>query len=152
MFPRSLLTALILFGPAQIGGCTDGGTYDDGIEVRDAVIREVLPGRTTTVAYFSITNRATVPVQLLSAHSDYAERLELHTHVKNGDMIGMRRLDAVDLAPRQPVEFASGGHHLMAFGASKLPPLVPVTLEFSDGSTKVVRFRRVGIDGLEDAF
>ncbi|MCZ6659381.1 MAG: copper chaperone PCu(A)C [Gammaproteobacteria bacterium] len=148
MFPRSLLTLLILFGQAQIGGCADGGA-DAGIEVRDAVIREAVPGRTNTVAYFSITNRGTVPVQLLGAHSDYVERLELHTHVRNGDMIGMRRVDAVDLAPQQAVVFASGGHHLMVFGAKGLPSPVPVTLEFSDGSTQVVEFRRVGLDGLE---
>ena len=148
MFSKSLLTFLILVGQAQLGGCADGGD-DAGIEVRDAVIREVVPGRTTTVAYFSITNRGTVPVQLLSAHSDYAKRLELHTHVRNGDMIGMRRVDAVDLAPHRAVVFATGGHHLMVFGAEGLPSPVPVTLEFSDGSTKVVEFRRVGLDGLE---
>lgn len=148
---RRLLTAWMVLGAAQFAGCGDGGRQDDGVEVSDAVIRKLLPGRTTTVAYFTLTNQSNVAVRLLNAHSPLVTRLELHTHVNNGDTIGMRRLDGVDLAPQQAVTFASGGHHLMAFGTTALPPIVPVTLEFSDGSTKVVEFRRVGFDGLEDA-
>lgn len=147
---RRVLTALILLCATQVAGCVDAGHHDAGVEVRDAVIREPLPGRTTTVAYFTLTNQSDVAIQLVNAHSPLVTSLELHTHVSNGEMIGMRRLDAVDLAPHRPVTFASGGHHLMAFGTTELPPIVPVTLEFSDGSTKVVEFRRVGFDGLED--
>ena len=53
-----------------------------------------------------------VPV---SASSDIAERVELHTHLMDGDVMMMREVEAYDLPAGESVTLEPMGHHIMLF-------------------------------------
>jgi copper(I)-binding protein len=85
-------------------------------------------------AYFTIVNRSSAPDRLMSASSPAFDRIEIHTHVKEGDMMRMRPLpDGLPIPGMARVALERGGLHLMLYGAKA--PLQPgdrrdITLTF----------------------
>ena len=93
--------------------------------------------------YLTIANRGSAPDRLLSAASPAAGRMELHTHIRDGDVMRMREVPAVEIPPGQAVAFRPGGLHLMLIGLNR--PLrqgetVPVTLRFERAGEVRVEF------------
>lgn len=87
----------------------------------------------TGVGYLAIRNTGSAPDRLVSARSAAARAMELHTHIRDGDVMRMRPVEAIDLPPGQEVRLQPGGLHLMLIGLTA--PLrqgerVPVTLVF----------------------
>jgi periplasmic copper chaperone A len=120
----------------------------DPIGVTNAWIRSPAPGTSVAAGYFDIVNRGATPVALVGARSDACASIELHTHIHDGDVMRMRRLDRVELPVSEPVAFASGGHHLMLIQfADVTTPSIPVTLTFSDGSELTVPFELRSVTG-----
>lgn len=71
--------------------------------------------------------------RLVSARADIARTVELHTHIREGNVMRMRPVEAIDLPSGQSVTLAPGGLHLMLIDLKQ--PLrqgdsVPVTLVF----------------------
>lgn len=61
--------------------------------------------------------------RLTDAASDVAEKVELHTHIQEGNVMRMRKVDAVELPAGKPVRMAPGGLHVMLIGLNrKLKP------------------------------
>ncbi len=125
-----LLAACSLFACAQ----------PDPISVSDARIRELVPGRTTTAAYFSLRNHSGTPLILTGAESARTSSIEMHTMVTSGDRVGMRRVPEVVVEPGASADFAPGGLHLMVFGVEDLQAPFPITLIFADGTRLPVDF------------
>jgi copper(I)-binding protein len=93
--------------------------------------------------YLTIANRGTAPDRLLSATSPAAGRLELHTHIRDGDVMRMREVPAIDVPPGQTVTLRPGGLHLMLIGlnrALRQGETVPVTLRFERAGEVRVEF------------
>jgi len=90
----------------------------DAIVIDNAFIRLPVPGRDVLVGYFDLHNGTASSVTILGAHSPSARAIELHTMIADGDMMRMRPLKTLTLAPGERVRFAPGGHHLMVFGLS----------------------------------
>jgi copper(I)-binding protein len=87
----------------------------------------------TGAGFLAISNRGAVADRLLSASSPAARVTEIHAHVRDGDVMRMRPVPAIDLPPGQTVSLQPGGLHLMLIGLTR--PLqagqsVPVTLVF----------------------
>jgi hypothetical protein len=83
--------------------------------------------------FLAVSNRGAAADRLLSASSPAARAMELHTMVRDGDVMRMRPVEAIDLPAGQTVTLRPGGLHLMLIGLSR--PLregeaVPVTLRF----------------------
>lgn len=51
--------------------------------------------------------------RLTSAQSPVAGKVELHTTVKDGDVMRMRPVNAIEVKPGAPVELKPGGLHIM---------------------------------------
>lgn len=120
-----------------LGGCSRPG----GIAIEDAYVRDPTPPRNVAAGYFTGQNRGTTMGRLVAAHTTAAERVEIHTHEHDGDMMRMRRLDALDLPPGETVELAPGGLHLMLFGVTRFDgDSVEVVLVFDDGTEQRVPF------------
>jgi copper(I)-binding protein len=71
--------------------------------------------------------------RLVAARSPAARTVELHTHIRDGDVMRMRPVAAIDLPAGQEVTLQPSGLHLMLIGL--VAPLrqggkVPVTLIF----------------------
>ncbi len=79
--------------------------------------------------------------RLLSASTPAAGRTELHTMIRDGDIMRMRALDAIAVPAGGAVTLAPGGLHIMLIGLTR--PLavgeqVPITLVFERAGTVTV--------------
>ncbi|MBM3485896.1 MAG: copper chaperone PCu(A)C [Alphaproteobacteria bacterium] len=84
-------------------------------------------------AYLEIRNGGGQPDKLVSAASPAAATVELHTHIRDGDVMRMRKVPAIDLAPGKEVKLAPGGLHVMLIGLKaplKAGDRFPLTLTF----------------------
>ncbi len=129
------------------GGCGATNGEEAPLEVADARIRAPIPGQTRTAAYFTARNVSDRTVVVTGARSPAAESVELHTTVRDGDVMRMRPLPEVVIAPGETVRFAPGGSHLMLFGVSELGDSVEITLEHGDTGETRVRFETITLGG-----
>lgn len=87
----------------------------------------------TGAGYLTITNRGRAADRLLAASSPASRGVELHTHVREGDVMRMRPVTAIEIPAGGTVTLQPGGLHLMLMGlAASLNQgeTVPVTLRF----------------------
>jgi copper(I)-binding protein len=87
----------------------------------------------TGAGFLTIANRGSAADRLVGASSPIARVVEIHTHLREGDILRMRPVAAVDLPPGGTVTLQPGGFHLMLIGLKE--PLiqgqsVPLTLRF----------------------
>lgn len=87
----------------------------------------------TGAGFLKLTNNGTQPDRLISATSPLAPVVELHTMVRDGDVMRMRPVQDITIAPGQTVELRPGGFHIMLVGLTA--PMnqgtrVPLTLRF----------------------
>jgi copper(I)-binding protein len=83
--------------------------------------------------FLVIRNTGAAPDRLLSATSPAAQRMELHTHIREGDVMRMRPVADIPVPANGSATLQPGGLHLMLIGLTQ--PLaagqsVPVTLRF----------------------
>jgi copper(I)-binding protein len=84
-------------------------------------------------AYMTIQNDGTTADRLVAASSPIAGSVELHAHLKDGDVMRMRPVTAVDIAPGAPAVLQPGGLHVMLLdlkGPLKDGETFPLTLTF----------------------
>lgn len=83
--------------------------------------------------FLRLRNAGTQPDRLLSAASPIARSVELHSMVRDGDVMRMRPVQDIVIAPGQTVELRPGGLHIMMIGLSAAMnqgSRVPLTLRF----------------------
>jgi len=121
----------------------------DTLDVQDVWSRATVTGMQNGVAYFTISNNGEKDDVLLGASSPVAEKAELHTHEKDGDVLRMRQLHDVPIAAGETVSFEPRGYHVMLMGLHE--PLqegspFPLTLEFesADDVTVEVEVKPLG--------
>ena len=107
------------------------------------------------VAYLTITNKAKDGDVLLSASFVGAGRVELHEHIKQGDVMQMRQVKAIAVPAGQSVKLAPSGLHLMLMELKeplKAGAKIPLVLRFERaGEVKVeAEVRKLGDSGPED--
>ena len=100
----------------------------------NAKVRKPIDGR-PTAGYLVIENGGTASERLTALTSSDFGRVELHDHVKDGEMMKMVKLDGLDIAPASQTTMEPGGKHLMLFDATR--PLnngdsIKITLTFSN--------------------
>lgn len=83
--------------------------------------------------FLRLRNGGTQPDRLLSATSPAARVVELHTMERDGDVMRMRPVRDIAVAPGATVELRPGGFHIMLIGLTA--PMaqggrVPLTLRF----------------------
>lgn len=135
----------LLAGCAIVLGTACGRVEErDGeitLQVTEARVRALIPGQNKTVGYFTAYNAADTPVVLIGARSTAVRAIEMHTTLRDADMVRMRKLDEVVIAAGETVRFEPGGRHLMVFDAADLGDAVEIVLLGSEGAEFHVRFR-----------
>lgn len=91
------------------------------------------PQQRTGAAYLTIINRGLREDRLLGASSPLARSVMLHETIRDGDILRMRPVKALNLPPGEPIVMRPGSRHLMLTGLRA--PLehgvsVPLTLIF----------------------
>lgn len=103
--------------------------------------RATVAGIPNGVAYFVLENKGDSDDRLVSAASPVAAKVELHTHLKEGEIVRMRQVDAVDIPAGETVALEPGSFHVMLMGLKE--PLeqgdsFPLTLEFDQAGSVTV--------------
>ncbi|WPB83192.1 copper chaperone PCu(A)C [Sediminicoccus rosea] len=83
--------------------------------------------------FLVIRNTGATPDRLVSASSPAAGRMELHTHVRDGDVMRMRPVNDIPVPANGEVSLQPGGLHLMLIGLTQpmnAGQTIPVTLRF----------------------
>lgn len=87
----------------------------NGVTVAHPWTRATPKGAPVGAAYMEIKTSAGVTDRLVSAASPAAGRVEIHTHIKDGDVMKMRRVDSVELTAGASHLLRPGGDHIMLF-------------------------------------
>ncbi|MEE4120626.1 MAG: copper chaperone PCu(A)C [Paracoccaceae bacterium] len=114
----------------------------EGLEVRDAYARASSPAAMSGAAFMEIVNTGGTDDRLVSAASDIAARVELHTHVMEGDVMRMVHVEeGFELPAGETVVLERGGRHVMFMGLAgpmEHGETVAVTLTFEQAGDMVV--------------
>lgn len=86
------------------------------IAIKNAYIRETLPGNQVSSAYMTLINHSDKTIKLISISSDFSPRIEIHAHTMKNGMMKMERLDAISIKANSKVLLQPYGLHLMLFG------------------------------------
>jgi copper(I)-binding protein len=135
MTPKTLLTqlalglsTLVLAGAAAAHGFTAGD-----LKIGHPWARPTVTGQPAGGGFLKIENTGKTADRLLSASAPVGERTELHSMSMDGDVMRMREVDGIDIAPGATVELKPGGFHLM-FQGLKAPlkegDKIPLKLKF----------------------
>lgn len=121
---KGLAAALILVaGPAWAGD----------ISIEEPFAR-ASPGLAQAgAAFMTLRNAGQTPDRLIKAEAPVSERTELHTVTRDGDVLRMRAVEAIDIPAGGEAQLKPGGYHVMFLGLKE--PLkegasVPLTLTF----------------------
>lgn len=117
---------------------------DPAPALSDGWIRGSVPGQKNGAGYVVINNPSSNEMQLTSAQSDRAERVELHTIVREDGVAKMREVSSIPVPANGSVKLQPGGYHIMFIGI-KQPftsgETVPVTLNFAGQKPVIVEFK-----------
>ncbi len=119
-----------------------GPTQASSATVEGAWARAVPPGTPNSAVFFTVSNGSAALAEVVAATSPAAGAVELHTHVDDGGVMRMRRVEGLAVPGRGHLHLQPGGDHVMLIGL--VAPLaeggtVPVTLTFRDGSALEVQ-------------
>jgi copper(I)-binding protein len=126
------VTALPCLAPGQAAAQAVAETRAGGIVITQPWSRAAMRGG-SGAAFLTLRNTGATADRLLGASTPAAGRVELHSMVRDGDVMRMREQPAIDLPPGQEVVLRPGGLHVMLLGLTQ--PLdrgatLPLTLRF----------------------
>ena len=90
------------------------------ITITDARIRELIPGRDITAAYFTMRNNTAHTWILSEVTSATATDIQIHETADDDGQMQMRQLTQLRISPGEQIKFEPGGLHLMVFGVTAL--------------------------------
>lgn len=104
-----------------------------GVTVAHPWVRASPGGTTLTAGFMEIKTASDVSDALITAVSPAAGRVEVHTHIMEGDVMKMRRVERLELKPGQSHVLKPSGDHLMLMDLKsplKEGDMVKLTLTF----------------------
>lgn len=131
----SLLAAGLMLSLGAIAGAADSVT------VQDPYVRLAPPNAPATGAFMVIRNGGDKDVKVVKASNPASKVTELHTHLNEGGVMKMRPVPAIDIKAKGEAVLKPGGLHVMLIDLKapmKEGDIVPITLNFDDGSSKQV--------------
>lgn len=88
------------------------------VEVEDAWARASLGAN--GAAYARLVNESGSPDRLVDVKADVAKRVEIHTHVMDGNIMRMRRVEGgIAVPPGDSITMKPGGYHVMMMGLNR---------------------------------
>ena len=82
------------------------------ITISDPFARASAGRATAGGGFFKITNSGEAD-RLVAASADVGAKTELHTHIREGDVMKMREVEAIDVPANGSVELKPGSFHVM---------------------------------------
>lgn len=112
-YSRGLVAAALVVLPTL--------TWAGDINVSDSYVRVSRPNAPTGAAFMMIKNDGTTDDRLIAVTSDVAKRVELHTHIDQGDgVLKMTQIEGgIELPAGEAHMLKRGGDHVMLMGLTK---------------------------------
>lgn len=136
----SLLTSLLLASAGAFAGAADSVT------VQDPYVRLAPPNAPATGAFMVIKNNGDKDVKVVKADNPASRVTELHNHINDGGVMKMRPVNGIDIKAKGEAVLKPGSLHVMLIDLKapmKEGDVVPITLDFDDGSSKKVEAKVV---------
>ncbi|MBT5303265.1 MAG: copper chaperone PCu(A)C [Tateyamaria sp.] len=137
MFYRSLFIAALAVTIIAVP------LWADSIKITEPYARVASPNSKSGAAFMMLENQTILNDRLLSARSNSAKRVELHTHVETGDgVMQMTEIkDGIELRPGVTHHLKRGADHIMLMGLTE--PLrqdfaIDITLIFEKAGEIIV--------------
>ena len=133
-----------MLSPAFASEITHGA-----LKIENPWVRTTIPGR-PAAGYMVVRNAGDADDAIVSASAPDAERVELHTHLMENDVMKMRPVEKIDVPAGGSAELKSGGLHLMIFGVTeslKDGNSLPVTVVFEKAGPVKIDFKVKTIAG-----
>lgn len=117
--------------------------FAEGLMVKDPYARAARPNAPTGAAFMTLMNHSDQDITLMGVSSDVAKRVELHTHIDNGEgIMQMTEIEGGITIPAGEMHMMKrGGDHIMMMGLTKFlvdGETIFVTFEFETGAEMVV--------------
>ena len=136
----ALSTALAVCALAVAAAAAD---YTQGdLKIEHPWARASAGAAANGAAYMTIATSGAAADQLVKADSPVAAKVELHTHILDGDVMRMRPVSGITVNVGEPAVLRPGGLHVMLIGLKEpLKPgsQFPLTLTFEKAGTVVVQ-------------
>ncbi|MCR0982649.1 copper chaperone PCu(A)C [Roseomonas populi] len=126
---RAAIAAALALAPALVAAQQPP---PGGVAVEQPWMRAAIQGGTGG-AFLTLRNTGSQPDRLVSASSPAARAVELHTTVRDGDVMRMQPVQAIEVPAGGSVTLRPGGLHVMLVGlaqAAQPGSSVPLTLTF----------------------
>jgi hypothetical protein len=107
------------------------------VSVTDPWVRATVPAQKSTGAFMQL--QSPTAARLVEVRTPAAGRAELHEMAMEGQVMRMRKVDAIELPAGKLVNLASGGYHVMLFDLKrqlKEGENVELTLVLQDAAGK----------------
>lgn len=129
---RTILAAAVLLTLQLTSIAAAHEATKSGVTIAHPWVRATPGGATNGAAYLEIKVDQGVTDRLISASSPAAGRAEVHTHIMDGDVMRMRRVEALELKPGSIVLKPQGDHVMLMDLTAPLKEgdLVKLTLVF----------------------
>lgn len=116
-------------------------TQASTLTIEDAYVRATPPHTANSAAFMQIHNSSDTAIELVSASSDIAERVELHSHIMSDGMMKMRQVESIMIDANASAELRPGSFHVMFLGLKS--PLsegntINLKLYFNNGDEIVI--------------
>ena len=92
-----------------------GPAFAADIEIAGPFMRAAPMVGGNGAAFLTIRNHGNAD-RLVAAEADISKSVELHTHIKDGDVFRMRKVDAIAVPMHGTVDMKPGGDHVMFIG------------------------------------
>lgn len=117
--------------------------FAEGLMVKDPYARAARPSAPTGAAFMTLMNHSDQDITLIGVSSDVAKRVELHTHIDNGEgVMKMTEIEGGITIPAGEVHMMKrGGDHVMMMGLTQSlvdGETISITFEFEGGAEMVV--------------
>lgn len=113
----------------------------NGLKYDEPYARATPPNAVNSAIFMTIENHMDVERSLVSVSTDAAEKAELHTVEKQGDLMKMRQVDRITLPAHGEVTLQPGDYHIMLLNVKQ--PLtegnnINLTLGYANGETETI--------------
>lgn len=149
MTRRVLLAAAALIGLA--GGFSSAWAQAPAVQVSGAWARATTSSARVGGVFLTLTATGAAD-RVVSASSPVAEKVELHETIRDGNVMKMREVEALVVAPGTPAVLKPGAQHIMLIGLKR--PLnrgesFPLTIAFANAPpvTTTVTVQAAGASG-----
>lgn len=141
-----MMKQLSLFATALLISAGAFAAAADSVSVQEPYVRMAPPNAPATGAFMVIKNNGDKDLKVLKAANPVSRVTELHNHINDGGVMRMRPVTAIEIKAKGEAVLKPGGLHVMMIDLKaplKEGEIVPITLGFDDGSSKVVEAKVV---------